>query len=257
MSNESPFPAAEPASLLEEDVIAYLLEWRARGFEVVRETRVSYPCYSVIVSTLGRITLHHDDPVFAKNVWRISNRVDGRRLVATASTPTELRALVEGLAQHEFGITPRSVPQPQPFRRGEPASNIGRLRALIGDSLVEAVFDPYLDNKGIETLLTLHTLGVAYAPSLRLLGSAEKAGRLWTASYTQAFLTEVGASAGAARHQPCKGHENRLLLLGGGDIVAPGCSLNNLNVDERPHRDADKGARAAFEAWWGRATTLA
>ncbi|MDI7267386.1 MAG: hypothetical protein QME96_05280 [Myxococcota bacterium] len=57
MSEESPFPAAAPPSLLEEDVITYLLEWRARGFEVVRETRASHPCYSVIISTLGRITL--------------------------------------------------------------------------------------------------------------------------------------------------------------------------------------------------------
>jgi hypothetical protein len=48
-------------------------------------------------------------------------------------------------------------------RRGEPASNHGRLAKLIGTAKVEAIYDPFLDDKGLDAFRTIVRLSGATA----------------------------------------------------------------------------------------------
>lgn len=139
--------------------------------------------------------------------------------------------------------------------KGRPATNIGLVAMLLQGATVEAVLDAFLDDRGLETLLTLRNLGVLFSPKVRLLTSSRVEKRL-TRSFAVAVLTELGCGGGEVRVFGADGHEGRIVLLEGGDVVSLGASLNGLDVNERPHRDRDKGDRAAFDARWAEATVF-
>jgi hypothetical protein len=126
---------------------------------------------------------------------------------------------------------------------------------MIGPTPVENVLDPYLDDLAVEVLVTMHRLGVTFSPKLRLLTSPKGAKHLSKRFVTDAF-TEMRCQQGEARVTAVVGHEGRVLLLAGQGVVSLGCSLNNLNVTERPSRDGDRGDSADFETRWGAATPL-
>jgi hypothetical protein len=151
------------------------------------------------------------------------------------------------------GARPRG---PIRMTKGRPATNIGLLASLIDKSEVEAVFDTYLDDRALRRLVTLRNLGVSFSPKLRLLTSS-KGARSMTTSYASDVLQELGCQQGEVRVAAgVSGHEGRLVLLAGGDVVSVGASLNELDVNDRSHRDRDKGDRAAFDERWASATTL-
>lgn len=157
---------------------------------------------------------------------------------------------------HHFLITrPTQVGPPRAarFGQGRPATNASLLVTMLGTTEVAAIYDPYLDDRGLQVILTMRNLGVVFSPQLRLLG---RDARRLTKLYADSVLRELPAAQGEVRVKAGRGHENRLIFLTDGDVLALGCSLNNLDVNERPHRDGDRGARAEFDADWAGATPV-
>ncbi len=138
------------------------------------------------------------------------------------------------------------------FTRGRPATNLTMLVDMIGPTPVEGVLDVYLDDRAVETLLTMHRLGARCSPKVRLLTSSKGAKHLSKGFIADAFA-EMGCPQGEARVTPGDGHEGRLLLLAGRGVISLGCSLNSFDANERPNRGGDQGEWADFETRWGAA----
>jgi hypothetical protein len=137
--------------------------------------------------------------------------------------------------------------------RGYPATNLTTWVQVIGTVPVECILDVYLDDAGLERLLTMHRLGVRFSPKLRLLTSQSGAKNL-SKAFVNDVLAELGCQQGEIRVTTGRGHEGRFMLLDDASVVALGCSLNGLDTNERAHRSGDQGERADFETRWKQAT---
>ncbi len=137
----------------------------------------------------------------------------------------------------------------------EPASNFSRLARLIGSSQIEAVYDPYLDDKGLGNLLILVRLANSASSSLRLITSRKEAERL-SSSFITAFFTELGASSGEVRKTSSPRPHRRFMLLSRGRSLIMGMSLNDLNKNEAAHTETDVLDKAFFEAEWAASQPL-
>lgn len=241
------FPKAPPSSLTQEHVIDYLKEWLALGWEVLEEADGSF---SIVIGPIQKIGIKHEIAG-----WVLSGGPGTRRLVKQPHHPLELRMLVETMAR-EYGVSPQNPPKQVRLLYGSPVTNTGRLVSMIGASIIQAVYDVYLDDKAIFNLSILCNLGVSFSPNLRLLASDRTAPKKLTDQFVSDFFKQSGCTQGKARYTAYTSHENRLLFLDGGDIISLGGSLNNLNINERMHRVADTGEMQLFEKAWNTATLL-
>jgi hypothetical protein len=141
------------------------------------------------------------------------------------------------------------------LRVGEPATNLVAIAQLIGRDPVEAAFDAYLDDVGLERFTTLHRFGVTFSTRLRLLTSP-KGARALSGAFARDVFREVRSDSGEIRVTPAHGHEGRYLLLGGGRVLDPGVSWNCMAANDRAIRDSDRGDRVDFEDRWRRAGQL-
>jgi hypothetical protein len=139
------------------------------------------------------------------------------------------------------------------LRLGHAVTNLVGLVQMIGSARVEGLIDIYLDDLGMERLVTMYRLGVRFSPKTRLLTkSAKKLSKLMV----QGAFDEMGSPHGEVRVTAAGGHEGRFIFLAGGGVVSIGCSLNNIDVNERAFVAGDKGDRAEFEARWLAATAI-
>jgi hypothetical protein len=139
----------------------------------------------------------------------------------------------------------------------KPFSNRARLVGLVGASQIDAVCDPYLDSKALQTLSQLATFGVAFASPLRLLtGEAMVTGKRLDRSVVDAFLAEQNV-VGGARAMPRKTTHGRFVLLASGQVILLGQSLNQIDNEDSIHLADDAAAEIAnFEDWWRTATPV-
>src|SRR5882672_6781792 len=94
--------------------------------------------------------------------------------------------------QSEFRLTPKGVEQfarwkeedrlwesggdddpkmPKRLKAGEPANNLRRIAAVIGNRTIACIHDPYTDIRSLENLLKVMGLGVRISQTLMILGS--------------------------------------------------------------------------------------
>jgi hypothetical protein len=137
-------------------------------------------------------------------------------------------------------------------RQGEPASNIARIATLLR-SKVEAVYDPYLGDRGLAVLLPLVGLGHGVAPDVRLVTGLPIGARL-TQAFVGATLSELRAPQGQIQRtvnpQACR----RFMLLSGGQSLILGMSLNDLDKDEAAHIESDCEDHPFFDGEWSGAS---
>jgi len=131
----------------------------------------------------------------------------------------------------------------------EPASNYSNIARLIGSTRVSCVYDPYLDDKGLDNFRVLINLTKALAPSVRMITSTKGAKKL-SQSYTQAFFSELGCTDGKVRRTSSRKPHRRFMLLTGGQSLVLGMSLNDLNKNEAVSVEDDALDREFFEAEW-------
>jgi len=201
--------------------------------------------------------------------WRVSTGLAPSMSIsiwAYPETVTELTAAVAhalAIVTHAFAepITLDAPPRTIRLKASEPASNLAKVCALIGGSSINAIFDAYLENKSLETLLNMSTLGVKISPDLRLLTSssmtqAKAVQPRLTSSYLAAWTAQLALRNCTLRHRTYTGHQRRFLLLSGGTSLILGPSLNNLNVNEASHVENDSADLVLFEQEWAQASNL-
>lgn len=236
MSTDNPFPAIPPSTpLSREELIRELLAVQQAGWEVFSSGE--YFLIKLTDSERLSVLLHG-----AVCQIQPESTLDRKFVQSYARDMPELRAT---LARH---LGPRP-PNRTRFVAGQPASNLARIATLVGSAAIEAVHDPYLDDKGLDTLRTLFRLGVRTIPNLRLIKKDSSSNRL-TEAFAKAFLSEFGCQTGEIRRSTAKNPHRRFMLLSGGQSLILGLSLNDLNKDEAAHLENDQVDRPFFEQEW-------
>jgi hypothetical protein len=240
-----PKPQEPAASLSREHVIDYLLRLSALG-QVVHSDGDDY----VLPIEAGEARI-----ASVGELWRISHT--RHRVLSTygdASTEAEL----DKLLRMTFG-SPRSWPAPPQKGRlsaDKPASNFRTVASLIGSGEIQAVFDTYLDNEGLEALIRILSFGNGrVADQVRLLGTtATTTGGTgkpprFTKAGVHAWSVQLGIQA-EAKALSQRSEHRRFMLLDGHRSLILGPSLNSLHKNEALAVEDDTEDRPFFDKQW-------
>jgi hypothetical protein len=139
------------------------------------------------------------------------------------------------------------------FSKGEPATNVLNLVEILKGSTVNAVFDPFLDSRGMKRLLSLHKAGTAFANQLRCLtsGKAEQVDDLLVQDAFKQMRIK-----GEVRVTGSKEDHRRFLLLDGDKVLILGNSLNDFDKDEAAHLESSKHDHEFFARVWDTAQPM-
>jgi hypothetical protein len=140
----------------------------------------------------------------------------------------------------------------------KPASNYFLISQLVGNAEIDAIFDPYLENKSLIELNNILSFGNGrIADGIRLLGSKKTQGynSSFTKAGTDAWLKELNVT-GEARVMSTKGQHRRFILLSTGDSLILGPSLNAIHKDEAIRLESDSEDKAFFDSEWDKSIPL-
>lgn len=263
MSSNTPFPQYPAHRLSREDIVAYLTPFLEKGWEIYQGSQEN----QFIVRLLENLKLFIE---LREGKWRVSTGLDVDKSLAIWAYPENLseldNAIRRGVSLSSGAVDTRiewsSTPTTVRLNEEEPASNLAKLVALIGSSTIEAIFDAYLDNKGLETLLNMVTLGINVSTSIRLLTSTKMVQQpssglpRLTTSYIRIWLNQLGCAGAEVRHNPYTGHQRRFMLLSGSQSLIVGPSLNNLSVNEASHLESDINDISFFNNEWQKSQQL-
>ncbi len=248
----SEFPTLPRPSLTQDEVIAYLLRLKVDGQDIFRQGD-SDSTFIIKLNELDTIRV-----IAGANVqveWRRCENVGTQYNVSSVS---QLEQAVSELVRIATG---HSWPLPRTSGRlyeNTPAMNYLTISQLVVSSKIETVFDPFLENSSLATLIDIMSFGGGeVAAGVRLLGSTNKAAGptpRYTKAGVDAWLTQLGVT-GEGRVMAQKEHR-RFMLLSGGRSLLLGHSLNAIHKNEAIRIESDVEDRTFFDSEWGMAATL-
>ncbi|MBD2121125.1 hypothetical protein [Trichocoleus sp. FACHB-262] len=254
MSTQDEFPTLTKSQLTRDEIVAYLLEQKRRGYDVFQDPERKHVLI-LLLDELHRINFN----IGGSLGCQIQGEVYGSPFaIANVSNMAELRSVTDAIAQQVIGSRWSSYATRLRLNESTPATNLASVAALIGGSSVEAVFDPYLENRSLIELLDILSFGNgSIAGNIRVLSTAKtttgKVPRLTKAGF-DAWLAQLGIN-GELRLMGNSEHR-RFLLLSGGQSLLLGPSLNSLHKNEAVRLEADVEDRAFFDQIWVKATPI-
>jgi len=247
-----PFPPYPGNRLSRDDVVVYLLSGQANGW-----------CRAFQGADSLQFILTVDDDkkisvTLKEGAWHVmAERIGGLELAGRAETLPQLeQALSQAAAYH--GQSWQQKRTTGRLSAQTPATNLATISGLAGNAEFQAVFDPYLSNKALATLLDILTLGPTASNNMRFLACEKMATGNWpqlTKTFVEQWFRERGVTAGAARLMP-DGEHRRFLLLSGGQSLLLGMSLNSIAKNEAVRIEPDTTDRLFYESVWGAARPL-
>ena len=160
-------------------------------------------------------------------------------------------------------------PEPMPLKErlvaGEPATNLRKIKDMIGSATVTAIHDPYTSAGSLETILKLADMGAKLSNSLRILGTAKPLSKSTEKKTFLGLLNDINIERKAAwevRIYPAASKPHRrFLILQDGSIVTCGMSLNHIDKDEVLDHEPSGSENAAhdrqlFEDQWRTGTSI-
>jgi hypothetical protein len=246
------FPPLSLSILSREEVVNYLLTLQADGHTINEQSADFF----IITLDDEKIILHRPYP---QQPWNVSfERLGLRQLVGAARSPKELERAVTQAALL-LGKDWPFKPTTGRLSADTPATNRRTISGLIGPSMIEAVFDPHLENRALATLVDILSFGSGgVADRIRLLGSTSKTtGTIprFSKAGVDHWLGQLKIT-GEARVVPAKDEHRRFFLLSGGKSLLIGPSLNAIDKNEAVHLEPDTEDRAFFDKTWATATML-
>jgi len=229
-------PPLSPPSLFPPDVRGYAIEKRNEGWDV----RKDGDRFVIQINEMLQVILSPDE----SGVCRVAT------VYATGITSTQGRA--SNMRQLEAMVEPMLGQHPitsVELKRGEPATDREKISILFGSAKLEAVHDPFLDNKGLATLLSILKLANGAVPNLRLMTGVKGVKGL-TLDFVTSFLSELDCSAGQVRISSDPEAHRRFYLLTGGTSVRQGPSLNKVDKNEVADTHSDRDDREFFNQHW-------
>lgn len=251
----SAFPVLPTSRVETDEVVRYLTELSAQGHRVYRDSKQA-EVFFIQLSDAHRLRISASGGRSQVQLHYLDN------------TTALLNASSLDSVERAIGTLVRKVPgMTWPYRStearvsaGTPATNYSTISRLIGSAQVEAVFDPYLTNGGLEGLRVILSFGSgSVANGVRLLGStATTTGGIprFTKTGVDAWLLQLGV-AGDARVVAAKSEHRRFLLLSTGHSLLLGHSLNAIHKNEAVRLEVDAEDRPFFDVTWAGAASLA
>jgi hypothetical protein len=205
-------------NLTKEELIKYLSSWQQRGYRVLQGRPMIKNGWSVEFGGDAWIGVCPDDNPTHKGYWKVGYSAGFLR--GTCGTMEELQTKFEALAK-QFGIHTKSRPSQHHTSHEQPLTTWIKLNSMIGSSTIEAIYDPYLENKALANLLGLWQFGTRFSSSLRLLTTEKsKPSKNWI----DKFNTEMKL------HAQCKVYTGsshpRLIFLDDKRCLTPDFSLS-------------------------------
>lgn len=226
MSNGSPFPPRPQPGLDRNEVIAYLLEHQRRGYAVYKAPGAN-GAFEIALDDVNCIKLNG---LTAQKVQVQGFALNNIVQWFDCTSMLEVQRAVDALAQQLIGARWQRSPAAGRMREGAEATNLTTISNLIGTSSVEAVFDPYLENRSLAALIDILSFGQGnVANGVRVLSTAKTTGgnvpRLTKAGF-EAWVNQLGI-AGEIRIMGNSEHR-RFILLSSGQSLLLGPSLNRV-----------------------------
>jgi hypothetical protein len=256
MSNTGAFPTLPAPSLSLDRVIAYLLSLKNDGHAIYRDAGRPN-VFFIGFGELKRIRISVGAEGGKAQVQLL--HCENVTSFLDVSTITQLEETVSSFARKATGGQWPVSPSTGRLQSTTPATNYATISQLIGSSRIEAVFDPYLENRSLATLVDILSFGGGeVAEGVRLLGSSrttQGSVARFTRAGVDAWLSQLGIP-GEARVMPPSEHR-RFILLSGGRSLLLGHSLNAIHKNEAIRVEPDPEDRSFFDSVWATATILA
>jgi hypothetical protein len=258
MAPQSPFPTYARPTLSHDDLVGYLAQQKTAGWDVFQGDAPGN--FIIPISDCGRVLIIHGmDRCQVQGFVGDTIRVveDANNL---ASLDHGIREAVRYIANTR-GIQLDWPSKPTTVRtyEGQVAQNLSKVVSLIGASTIDAIYDPYFENKSFQALFTFASFGVRIASSVRILTSTKKFNTQPTSPLLKHFSDGAFAQLapqGEIRFSSYTGHKRRFLLLSGGQSLLLGFSLNSFDVTEAPALQGDAVDRPFFDGEWAQATPI-
>ncbi len=254
MSNSSPFPEKPQTLLSIDEVINFLVEQQQRGYQIFQVPKRN-GVFDLILDDASYIRFNGVSngkmQVQSFSMHNIVNFVNCTSLL-------ELRRAVDALANALIGTRWQHSPSSARVSEDTPATNLVTISGLIGSSAVEAIFDPYLENRSLANLINILSFGSGtVANGVRVL-STNKTTRGNVPRLTRpgfdAWTAQLGIS-GEIRVMESSEHR-RFLLLSGSQSLLLGHSLNAIDKNEAVRVEPDTQDRVFFDQVWATANVL-
>lgn len=248
----SDFPKLPQSRLSHDDIVNYLVEQRQRGYEVFQHSRHNH-ILILMLDDVNRINF-----VIGDNCQLQGERYGQPYAIANVSTIIELRSAVDGIARGVLGAAWAGAPNRTRVAQNTPATNMVSISNLIGSSTIGGIFDPYLENRSLASLIDILSFGRgSVANGVRVLSTAKTTGgqipHLTRAGF-DAWLAQLKIS-GELRVMSSAEHR-RFILLSGGQSLLLGPSLNSIHKNEAVRLEPDVQDHAFFDQVWAQAQQL-
>ena len=252
MPPQSDFPTLPQSRLSREDVVNYLVEQRQRGYQVFQHPQHGH----ILILVLDDA---HQIKFVIGDECQLQGEVHGQPFdIANVSNMAALRNAADGMANRVLGAGWSSAPNRARVAQDTPATNLASISNLIGGAAVEGIFDPYLENRSLASLIDILSFGKgSVANGIRVLSTAKTTGgqvpKLTRVGF-EAWLTQLKIK-GEIRVMPSSEHR-RFILLSGGQSLLLGQSLNSIHKNEAVRLEPDTQDRAFFDQVWTQAKPL-
>lgn len=253
MSNQPTFPQKPTTALSRDDLVSYLLQHHSRGFQVFQTASVNGP-FELVLSDMHCIKFISTGG---------SVQVQGCTLnnvgwVFDVSSLAELRRSVDYVAHQMIGASWKTSPTSARVSEGAPATNLATISNLIGTSAIEAIFDPYLDNRSLATLIDILSFGAgSVSNGVRVLSTNKTTSgqvpRL-TRSGFDTWLNQLGISGDVRIMDPSE--HRRFMILSSGQSLLLGPSLNSIHKNEAIRLEPATHDKIFFDQVWSQAAPL-
>lgn len=170
MSDPSPFGPRPQARLESADVVAYLLQQKQRGYEVY-QAQGANGRYDLLLDDVHRISFN--PPTNGRTQvqgYALNNIVQ----FFDVTSLLEFTRAVDSIARMMVGARWQQSPLTGRVREETPATNLATISNLIRTAAIEAIFDPYLENRSLATLIDILSFGAgSVANGVRVLSTSK------------------------------------------------------------------------------------
>lgn len=249
MSN---FPEYNGARFTVADVEMYLIELAKKGWLV--SAKKGNRGYVIEPNIDSKIDILHRP---SDNQWAIQvfPDIDGKLPFSDDSLLNSMdhfKLCIVKAADYldlNFDVPPSSLR----LESEKPATNRMNLAQMTSMSEVEAIFDPYFDNKAIAELVTLIKLGVNIKKNIRVL-TTKRGGNNLSKGMIDCFNKEFGSSLDI-RIFTERAHR-RFMLLSNTEVLIIGPSLNSIDHDEILFREQSVQDAEFFNHNWNESSNI-
>jgi hypothetical protein len=255
MTDLSSFGPRPQAPLQKDAVVAYLLEQTRRGYQVYQAPGENGR-YDLLLDDVHRINFAPPNNGRTQvQGYALNNLV---RYYDVTSLHEFTRA-VDAIAISLIGARWQQSPVTGRLKEETPAANLATISGLIGAASVSAIFDPYLENRSLASLIDILSFGNgSVANGVRVLSTAKITGgqvpRLTKTGF-DAWLAQLKITGELRLMGPLE--HRRFILLTSGQSLLLGHSLNALHKNEAVRLEAADDDRAFFDQIWVQAALVA